>query len=425
LNEQNPVNWFDVWKDKPRHSILKWIFAVVISILLNSVYIMGFPLQPTPPPETNNDAAKQTEEEFLIDLAEEEETPQYVETNPEKVENLPDDTNNISNRDQQAAQENVAGPDENPVPFLEGEDPESMKLLEGAMPQEGAPSQPRIEIQSSSQSQSQQSQQKERPLPPQPESPEVVREGAQTESPASLPLDRFVQELPSIPAPPPTPDFIDPIEESDDPEGTKLTIIEDYDQRPEPLVDESSEEKILNINIPPSVAEQLAIAVEAQKALEATQVRPEEQSQVEQPVENQRPSPQPRPRLNPTTLPGPVMDSQYYAAHMDVLGYSAKFSEFGHYLQRMFEAIQLQWYSLLNDVTIGQENRPAVAIIRFTLNSEGRVIETEVIDTNAGNLATLLCQDAIESRSPFGYWTEQMVDQLGDQQDIVVRFIYL
>jgi hypothetical protein len=40
---------------------------------------------------------------------------------------------------------------------------------------------------------------------------------------------------------------------------------------------------------------------------------------------------------------------------------------------------------------------------------------SDVLETNAGKLGTLLCRDAIESRAPFGVWTQQMVDQLGEE----------
>jgi hypothetical protein len=419
LKEPHPVDWFEVWEDKPRRSIIRWVVAIIVSILLNSIYIMGFPTKETAL-EVVQDSTKE-EDEFLIDLADEEALPEYVEANPDKVENEPDETNNISDRDQQAAQENVAGPDPNETPYLEGEDPESSKLLEGQIPQEGESS-PRIEVESR-QTQNSEPRENQQPQPQQPESPPIQREGEQTESPESMPFENQLDELPTIPAPPPTPEFIDPEEESDDPEGTKLTIIEDIDQEVAPIAQEESEDRILNINIPPSVAEQMALAIEAQKAREAQKA---ETQPAQQPNPSpQKPTPAPRPRLKPSVLPGPLMDSQVYAARMDVIGFDAKFSQFGHYLSRMFEAIQLQWYSLLSDVTIGQEKRPAWVRIRFTLNSEGRVVDAQVLDTNAGNLATLLCQDAIESRSPYGFWTEQMVDQLGDQQEIEVRFIYL
>jgi hypothetical protein len=108
---------------------------------------------------------------------------------------------------------------------------------------------------------------------------------------------------------------------------------------------------LININLPPSVAEVLS---QAQKDLrDANQPEPS----------RSRPQPMERPDSHPKVLPGPVLDSQIYTARMGPVAFDAKFSQFGYYLSRLFDTIQMQWYSLLADVTLGQENRPSSVLV--------------------------------------------------------------
>ena len=428
MGEENSVNWFEVKQDPMHLRILKWIVAVLAALLLNWAYINGLPV--THGYEILS-ASEPKGDELTIEMMDELEEMQYVETNPDAVENEPDKTPNISNRNQQSAQENVAGPAQESNPFVEGDDEESPKILEGEIPVDGedAPAiqtvtqessnrpQPEQEAREASQAMRRQQQAMEQPQEEQQEqqpTPEVM---PSMEAPSSL------EDLPAIPPPPPTPDFIEK-EEPQPGDGVTVPMIEAPEEPVMQYSQQMGEDKTLNINIPPSVAQQLSKAQEELKKQQQQQKQqPDQQAQTaQQPV---KPQPMPRPRLSPKVLPGPLLASQTYAARMGEIAVDAKFNQFGYYLQRMFETIQLQWYSLLNDVTIGQEHRPAYAVIEYDLNTEGKVVATRVLDSNAGDLATLLCKDAIESRAPFGPWTRQMVDQLGEQQTIRVKFIYL
>lgn len=414
MKDHNPVSWFEVRKDSVRFRTLKWTVAILSALFLNWLYIEGLPASQG----IRQLVETQPEEDvFEIELAEPEEEFEYVETNPESLENEPDDTNNISDRTQQAAQENVAGPQNNPTPFLKGDDEESPKIVEGEMPVQEQGGEP-VQVYSG------------QPGNPSPESQEPHQQEPQPHQSEQLPQpDRmpsidapFLQELPQIAPPPPTPEFIDEVEPVDD-IGVDLQIIKKPENEALQYSEQDGEDRTININIPPSVAEALSKAIEAQKALQE-QEQQEHQEQP-RPNTNTRPQPSPRPRLSPKILPGPLLNSQVYAARMGVIGFDAKFTQFGYYLQRMFDTIQMQWYSLLSDVTIGQEKRPSSVIVEFTLDKNGSIVQSEVLETDAGQLATILCNDAVESRAPFGFWTEQMVDQLGDQTNITLKFIYL
>ena len=378
---------------------------MLAAVLLNWLYIYILP---------NSNGVVQLvgaapEKDMLeIEMLEPDEPFQYVETNPDNVVNEPDDTSNISDRSQQAAQENVAGAQNNPTPFIKGDDTESPKIVEGEMPVEEESGNP-VQVYGGG------------PQTVQGQQQQPVTQQEQVQQQESRPSMEApgVYDLPEIAPPPPTPDFIDKVE-SDSEEGVEIKIIEKPDIEAEDESPQEGKDQHLNINIPPSVAQELSKAIEAQKALQQQQAQPNQQAGQNSPTQ-----PMPRPRLSPKVLPGPLLDSQVYAARMGPIGFDAKFSQFGYYLSRMFETIQMQWYSLLADVTIGQEKRPAYVVVRYTLDSQGKVVNSEVLETNAGQLGTLLCRDAIESRAPFGLWTEQMVDQLGDQTEITLKFIYL
>ena len=125
---------------------------MIFALGLNWAYINGLPvahgMEMLAQPE-------EQDEEFTIEMLDELEEMQYVETNPDSVENEPDDTANISDRNQQSAQEDVAGPEQNDAPFLEGDDEESPKIVEGQIPVEGedAPLLEQVTDQSSNQPQ--------------------------------------------------------------------------------------------------------------------------------------------------------------------------------------------------------------------------------------------------------------------------------
>ena len=404
MKEYNSVSWFEVSQESVQIRAIRWTGAVLVAILLNLLYIR---ILPTGGQIARIAETTLTEDMLEIEMVDPEDPFQYVETNPDNAQNEPDDTTNISEQNQQAAQENVAGAQNNPTPYIKGDDQESPKIVEGQMPVEEEPGSP-VQVYSGGQQNLQGQQQQ--PFTQQ-------KQEAQPESQPSMAVPS-VYDLPEIAPPPPTPEFIDK-EESDSDEGVEIPIIEKPQFEAEEQSQQEGEDKHININIPPSVAQELSKAIEEQKALNQQQAQPSQQAS------QSNAQPMPRPRLSPKVLPGPLLDSQVYAARMGPIGFDAKFSQFGYYLSKMFEVIQMQWYSLLADVTIGQEHRPAYVVVRYTLDSDGKVVESEVLETNAGQLATLLCRDAIESRAPFGPWTEQMVEQLGDQTEIVLKFIYM
>lgn len=149
---------------------------------------------------------------------------------------------------------------------------------------------------------------------------------------------------------------------------------------------------------------------------------PGEDATLEQEEEVQ-PSPRPRPRVPPEAIAGP-RGAIGSAGRVGVVAVDARFSEFGEYQQRMFEAISAQWHLLVRDVGYGQIDIPSRVLVRFVLLPDGRVRDVGIVETTADRFTAMLCQDAIQSRAPFGSWTEAMANALGEETEIVVRFHY-
>ena len=89
----------------------------------------------------------------------------------------------------------------------------------------------------------------------------------------------------------------------------------------------------------------------------------------------------------------------------------------------MVAAISLQWNKLVYNANL-QSIPVSTVHIRFILNKFGQIESIEVKENNAGQLPAFLCTDAIESRAPFGPWTEAMITTFGDETDVNIRFHY-
>ncbi len=134
--------------------------------------------------------------------------------------------------------------------------------------------------------------------------------------------------------------------------------------------------------------------------------------------------PQLRPRLDPSTLPGPVIVSARGSHRIGQVTASTRFHEFGDYLSRLIEAIGYQWYSLVDATFRSTSLTSGTVRVRFTLTRQGIVKNVRILQEVELKQAVLICQDAVQAVSPFPEWTEQMVALLGDSQEITINFIY-
>ncbi len=307
------------------------------------------------------------------------ETQRFVEANPDVPTNIPDSTLNIAARDQQAAQVEPAEISFNDTPYLEGEEELSPKILAGIIP---SPSQPVIEA-------------SQQPM------------GVQGAEQSSIPL---IEEgvVFASPEPPPRPDFID--QEPDTEEGMASMLEPGEGKDP---AEQPTDRVPLAINLNPDSVEG-GTAPNQNSQTQAADAQSQTQPQL----------PKPRPRLAPDVLPGPMMRSMSGVPGLGMIAIEAKFSEFGDYLQRMYEAIGYQWLLLANQTRRGSAQISSRVVLEFIIYNDGRVENLRVVHSSAGQAATVICKDAVQSRSPFAMWTEEMVRTLGEEQTIRVTFIY-
>ena len=293
----------------------------------------------------------------------------FVETNPDVPTNEPDETANISNRDQQAGQkeESDAGPDD--MPFIDGEELESSKIIDGTY----SDAQPFPEALAQQESVEQQQSPSIPYLPPpQPMAPDFIEQDTvlSEEGIASMADAPNKGEA----------DVEDPLRASDIP----LTV--------------TSVEQFLKPNVEPPSPEQ-TLAAQPQQ-------------------------PRPRPRVASSVLPGPIMQSSGRAPVMDNIAVSAKFTDFGDYLARMFDAIGSQFQILAFQSQVARAEVNSMVLVKFKLTREGEIKNLVIAFTTASRVATLVAQDSIQSRAPFGPWTEEMVAILSVEEPFSITFYY-
>ena len=342
--------------------------AFAVSFFLHVLAFWALPWQLVP--ALSAEPAEQMEVVYIQEEAPPDpEQLRFVETNPDVPTNEPDETANIAARDQQAGQleESSEGPRD--TPFVRGEEEEATKIVEGTMTQEPIPVLPAAQLEATS--------------------------ANDLELPVLAPI------APSRPA--------DLLQRQPAHDGEGLaSVLEDPQEGDQPDA---------------VVQALISIDVTAVSQPEEDPPQPSKEPQVVGQVSDAQ-MPRPRPRLSTRVLSGPIMRSAGRAPVIANIAVNARFTAFGDYLQRMFDAVGFQFQLLASRLTPPQSEISTRVIIEYILTLEGEVSETNVIYTTAGRAATLICQDAIHSTAPYGLWSEEMIRTLGDEQKIRITFIY-
>ena len=309
-----------------------------------------------------------------IELVPDETLPEelrFVEANPDVPENEPDQTKQYSFRSQQAADEQAASLPDN-TPAVDGEEA-SQKIVQGAV-------------------------EEAQPLPPGVYSPEA-RPGEGEGTDGGKPGAEVAMLAPRPQALQP-PDFLQQEPETEEGPGSRLS---DPGKAKEDSPEPDPEAPLEITRTPPSS--------KYVQAGDGNGGSPEA-----------RPIPKARPRLSPDLLQGPLMRSTGAALQRGTIAIDATFSEFGEYQQQFLAAIQAGWYQ---EIEFYQPIDTAARVhLRFELRSDGSINGVEIVETTAGEVASVICQSAIEKRSPFRPWTREMVAVFGDRQTMDVVFHY-
>jgi hypothetical protein len=134
--------------------------------------------------------------------------------------------------------------------------------------------------------------------------------------------------------------------------------------------------------------------------------------------------PQPRRRIDRNVRPAVLAENRIGTSNIGLTAIDARWSQYGEYLQKLIETVQVQWEKLLEDTRTLPPPGSSVTV-KFRLEAtQGAVSEIIHSESTGGTQAERICQRAIFERSPYGKWTEDMVALLGQSQEMTFTFYY-
>ncbi len=138
-----------------------------------------------------------------------------------------------------------------------------------------------------------------------------------------------------------------------------------------------------------------------------------------------RTRPQPRQTLVKTQTVRPAILAERLAGTTNIgpTAVDARWSNYGAYLQRMIDTVQVQWERLLTESKVYPTSGSTVAV-KFIMDAKGAITKVVNVDSTASDAASRACMSAITDRSPYGDWTEDMIAVLGTQQEMTFTFYY-
>ena len=137
-------------------------------------------------------------------------------------------------------------------------------------------------------------------------------------------------------------------------------------------------------------------------------------------------STRPRPRLSPELLRGPIMKTISSAPRIGALAVECRLHPYGVYVQEMLRSIEDQWHHLAQGSLrfLQKDKMKAKNNLPVHIKSGWHNYESFFLGQGDGALPAELCRQAIASRVPFGEWTQKMVDDFGQTDEITIHFNY-
>ncbi len=136
-----------------------------------------------------------------------------------------------------------------------------------------------------------------------------------------------------------------------------------------------------------------------------------------------RPRPRPQITRQKQVRPAILADNKFGTSNIGVNAWDARWSNYGSYLQRMIDTIQIQWERILTESRTYPPPGSMVTV-KFVLNSEGRIARIVEVDSQASDSAAQACVSGITDRAPYGAWTDDMIALLGEEQEMTFTFHY-
>ncbi len=140
-------------------------------------------------------------------------------------------------------------------------------------------------------------------------------------------------------------------------------------------------------------------------------------------IDPRRPRPRPQIVQQQQVRPAILADNKFGTKNVGLTGIDAKWSNYGAYLQRMVDTVQIQWERLILQMSALPAGGSSVSV-KFVMNDEGKITNITHVDTTANETASRACISAITDRSPYGPWTDDMKAVLGTQQEMTFTFYY-
>lgn len=136
-------------------------------------------------------------------------------------------------------------------------------------------------------------------------------------------------------------------------------------------------------------------------------------------------NPRPRPQVvkQQQVRPAVFQENKFGTSNIGLAAWDAKWSNYGQYLQKLIDTVQIQWERILYESRIYPVNGTNVKVV-FVLNSKGEIARIVLVEGTAGNQAEKACASAITARAPYGPWTDDMVAVLGEEQELTFTFHY-
>lgn len=135
--------------------------------------------------------------------------------------------------------------------------------------------------------------------------------------------------------------------------------------------------------------------------------------------------PQPRRTLDQHVRPAIFSENKFGTQNIGPTAVDARWSNYGVYLQRMIETVQIEWDRTLAASKIYPNSGSAVSV-KFVMNTKGDIARIVSVEPTAGtsDAATRACISAITNRAPYGEWTDDMIAMLGNEQEMTFTFYY-
>ncbi|NEQ68497.1 MAG: hypothetical protein F6K21_23950 [Symploca sp. SIO2D2] len=307
----------------------------------------------------------------------------FVTTSKGLAEELPEDTENLGARNQQAAQEQapqIIDPDSRPS--TEGRfNRESWESVPGSTGSDGAHG----------------------GLPP-----SLV--GGETES---------VSPSPGVSS-----ENLVSTETTEEELRTDTDLFESIEQIDEGIAEGSTaEDSESPSEVVEALEESLDSQIEPERELLVEEVKPEETAEslsealVLDPILN----PRPRPRVYRTANMA-LSERRAGVSRVGRTAVNAREAIGGLYSERLFEAIDLRWDELAD----GKDSHEVdtMAKMRFDLSKDGLVHNLEVLRSTMSPESEELCRRAIVEGQPYESWDSSMIHVFGESREIVMFFFY-